>query len=447
MANQRDGEIVDMRVDAIRSYSERVDSLIRSETASFYGDSPLYTFASRVNGAIRSSSASYEADYETYNSTTTNFPSHSQPHTLEDPYSHSHPQLFGAHQNLGTPAVHVHGFASTEDRMIIFTLDQLKAATDNFSIHNIIHNSLFGVLYRGKLVDGREVGVGIKESGTSRYAFQYELAILSRLHHKNLIELVGFCEEKDERLLVYKYTKNGALYDHLHNKNNVEKGSSVLNSWKIIALDVSRGIQYLHDFAAASIIHRDIRTSNILIDVTWTARLSNFKLAMVSPDHDERQSLALRGTVGFIDPEYGYMDLVTAKNDVYGFGVVLLELLTGKRAIFKYGENGGSPSNVVDFAVPAIMAGELVKILDPRVGPPDVNEAEAVELVADTAIPCVNLERKDRPTMADIVVNLERALASCDSSQDNISTGAICGSRKGDPAANVDHKIFHSRQD
>ncbi|KAL2333381.1 hypothetical protein Fmac_014594 [Flemingia macrophylla] len=120
--------------------------------------------------------------------------------------------------------MHVHGFASAEDWKIIFSLDQLKAATDNFSIHNMIANGGSCALYRGKLVDGLEVA--IKKSGTSRYRFQYELTILSRLHHKNLIELVGFSEEKDERLLVFEYMKNEALYDHLHDKNNVEKGSS-----------------------------------------------------------------------------------------------------------------------------------------------------------------------------------------------------------------------------
>ncbi|KAJ1383362.1 Serine/threonine-protein kinase, active site [Sesbania bispinosa] len=327
------------------------------------------------------------------------------------------------------------GTSSTKhpERAEEFTLSELITATNNFSLENKIGAGSFGVVYKGKLTDGREVAIKRGETGSKmkKYqekesAFESEIAFLSRLHHKHLVRLVGYCEEKDERLLVYEYMKNGALYDHLHDKNNVEKGSSVLNSWKMrikIALDASRGIEYLHNYAVPSIIHRDIKSSNILIDATWTARVSDFGLSLMSPESDsEYKPTKAAGTLGYIDPEYYGLNVLTAKSDVYGLGVVLLELLTGKRAVFKHGED---PLSVVDFAVPAILAGELVKILDPRVGPPESNEAEAVELVAYIAMNCVNLEGKDRPTIADIVANLERALVICDGSHDSISSIAI----------------------
>ncbi|KAL2317126.1 hypothetical protein Fmac_031002 [Flemingia macrophylla] len=331
------------------------------------------------------------------------------------------------------------GTSSTKhhDRAEEFTFAELVAATDNFALENKIGAGSYGVVYRGKLVDGREVAIKRGETSTKvkkfqekESAFESELAFLSRLHHKHLVRLVGFCEEKDERLLVYEYMKNGALYDHLHDKNNVDKSSSVLNSWRMrikLALDASRGIEYLHNYAVPSIIHRDIKSSNILIDATWTARVSDFGLSMMSPesDHDYHRPVKAAGTVGYIDPEYYGLNVLTAKSDVYGLGVVLLELLTGKRAIFKSDEDGGTPVSVVDFAVPVIMAGELAKILDQRVAAPELNETEAVELVAYTAMHCVNLEGKDRPTMADIVANLERALALCDSSHGSISSGTI----------------------
>ncbi|KAL2940581.1 putative serine/threonine-protein kinase-like protein CCR3 [Bienertia sinuspersici] len=222
------------------------------------------------------------------------------------------------------------GTSSTKhpDRAEEFTFQELASATDDFSLENKIGAGSFGVVYRGKLADGRVVAIKRGETGpkTKKYqekesAFESELAFLSRVHHKHLVRLVGYCEERDERLLVYEYMKNGALYDHLHDKKNIEKGNSVVNAWKIrikIALDAAR-----------------------------------------------------------------------------------------------------------DYAVPAILAGELLNILDPRVGPPESNESEAVELVAYTALHCVNLEGKDRPTMNDIVANLERAWSHCDDSHGSISSAGI----------------------
>jgi serine/threonine protein kinase len=333
-------------------------------------------------------------------------------------------------QRSGTSSKHA-------DRAEEFLFSDLAAATNNFSYENKIGAGSFGVVYKGKLSDGREVAIKRGETSlkTKKFqeketAFDSELAFLSRLHHKHLVRLVGFCEERDERLLVYEYMKNGALYDHLHSKNNVEKNSSPLNSWKMrikISLDAARGIEYLHSYAVPPIIHRDIKSSNILLDSNWTARVSDFGLSLLGPESDQDyRPMKAAGTVGYIDPEYYGLNVLTAKSDVYGLGVVLLEILTGKRAIFKNsGENGGAPVSVVEFAVPAIMTGELVKILDPRVGPLAMNESEAVELVAYTAMHCVNLEGRERPTMADIVANLERALALCDDSHGSISSGPI----------------------
>ena len=332
-------------------------------------------------------------------------------------------------QRSGTSSKHT-------DKAEEFSLAELAAATNNFALENKIGAGSFGVVYRGKLIDGREVAIKrgdtsliMKKYQEKESAFDSELAFLSRLHHKHLVRLVGFCDEKEERLLVYEFMKNGALYDHLHDKNNVEKSSSVLNSWKMrikIALDAARGIEYLHNYAVPPIIHRDIKSSNILLDAYWTARVSDFGLSLLGPESDrDYRPMKAAGTVGYIDPEYYGLNVLTAKSDVYGLGVVLLELLTGKRAIFKNGENGGAPTSVVDFTVPAIMAGELGKVLDSRVGPPDLNEAEAVELMAYTAMHCVNLEGRERPTMADIVANLDRALALCDHSHGSISSGTI----------------------
>ncbi|XP_043708933.1 putative serine/threonine-protein kinase-like protein CCR3 [Telopea speciosissima] len=333
-------------------------------------------------------------------------------------------------QRSGTSSKHA-------DRAEEFSLAELEVATNNFSLENKIGSGSFGTVYKGKLADGRKVAIKRGETGTKtkkfqekETAFESEIAFLSRLHHKYLVRLVGFCEEKDEKLLVYDYMKNGALYDHLHSKNNVEKSSSVLNSWKMrikILLDAARGIEYLHNYAVPPIIHRDIKSSNILLDENWTARVSDFGLSLMGPQSPGEEYLSMKaaGTVGYMDPEYYGLHVLTAKSDVYGLGVVLLEILTGKRAIFKEEGEGGGPTSVVDYAVPKILAGELESVLDARVEPPEAHEAEAVELVAFTAVHCVNLEGKERPSMTDIVANLERAFSLCDGSHERFSSPTI----------------------
>ncbi|XP_028784603.1 putative serine/threonine-protein kinase-like protein CCR3 [Neltuma alba] len=310
------------------------------------------------------------------------------------------------------------------DRMETFTLSELAIATNNFSIDNKIGSGSFGIVYRGKLEDGREVAIKRGETCTRKKKFQEresafdsEVALLSRLHHKHLVGLLGFCEQNDEKLLVYEYMTNGSLHYHLHNAHNTERTSSVVNSWRLrikIALDAARGIEYLHNYAVPSIIHRDIKSSNILLDSNWNARVSDFGLSLMGEEgHISTKAV---GTVGYIDPEYYVMNVLTTKSDVYGLGVVMLELLTGKRAVFREEEGGASPVGVVEYAGPRIGGGELWSVLDYRVGEPEANEVEGLEIMAYSAMHCVNLEGKERPSVSDIVANLERALASVEGS-------------------------------
>ncbi|KAK7289819.1 hypothetical protein RIF29_03781 [Crotalaria pallida] len=317
------------------------------------------------------------------------------------------------------------------DKTESFSLCELAAVTDNFSVVNKIGAGSFGSVYKGKLADGRDVAIKRGDTCTKKkfqdkeLAFDSELALLSRLHHKHLVRLIGFCEENDERLLVYEYMSNGSLHDHLHDKNNTERSSSILNSWKTrinIALGASRGIEYIHNYAVPPIIHRDIKSSNILLDSKWNARVSDFGLSLIWPETAEQEVMSTNavGTVGYIDPEYYVLNVLTTKSDVYGLGVVLLELLTGKRAVFK-AEDGSGPMGVVEYAVPKIAAGELWSVLDYRVGQPEVNEVESLELMAYTAMHCVNLEGRERPDMTDIVANLERALSFVEGSPGSFS--------------------------
>ncbi|KAL5580737.1 hypothetical protein UlMin_013179 [Ulmus minor] len=325
----------------------------------------------------------------------------------------------------------------------IFFLSELAAATDNFSLRNKIGAGSFGIVYKGKLADGREVAIKRGLTETKKFqdresAFESELALLSRLHHKNLVELVGFCQEEEERLLVYRYMINGSLHDHLHSKSNDGKSSAVLNSWKIrikIGLDAARGIEYLHNYAVPPIIHRDVKSSNILLDSNWTARVSDFGLSLMWPESDQDRLVRTKavGTVGYIDPEYYVLHVLTDKSDVYGLGVVLLELLTGKRAVFKNEEEEGGGvgvTSVVEFVTRFLGDGygggdRVQRVLDKRVGLPAANEAEAVEVLAYTAMCCVSLEGKERPGVTDIVANLERALSLCEGSSSGVGGGGF----------------------
>lgn len=305
-----------------------------------------------------------------------------------------------------------------------FSLQVLVMATDNFSEELKIGNGSFGSVYHATLDDGRHVAIKRAESSASSSyavaskrgqddrdsAFLNELEFLSRLNHKNLVRLLGFCEESNERVLVYEYMDNGTLFDHLHKFK-----SSQLMSWPKrikVALDAARGIEYLHEYAVPRIIHRDIKPSNILLDATWSAKVSDFGLSLWGPQDDESHlSLRAAGTMGYMDPEYYRLQLLTTKSDVYSFGIVLLELLSGCKAIHK--NENGVPRNVVDFVVPYIIQDDIHRILDRSAPPPTPFEIEAVTFVGYLAADCVMPEGRDRPTMTEVVNSLDKALEAC----------------------------------
>ncbi|KAF0893177.1 hypothetical protein E2562_023200 [Oryza meyeriana var. granulata] len=326
-----------------------------------------------------------------------------------------------------------------------FPLAALRAATDCFSPHHRIGSGSFGGVYRASLPDGREVAIKRAERRDSggpssssaaaarridhEAAFVSELALLSRVNHKNLVRLLGFCADGGERILVYEFMPNGTLHDHLHKRP--PPLSPPLASWPArlrLALGAARGIEYMHTYAVPPIIHRDIKSSNILLDAFWTAKVSDFGLSLlntldavaVAGDNagaGEDDPCVTAGTVGYMDPEYYRLQHLTDKSDVYSFGVVLLELLSGCKAIQKY-EGSGSPKNVVDMAVPHIEDDRVHRVLDVRLPLPTPWEMEAVAYVGYLAADCVRLAGRNRPTMSEVVGVLERAVAACDEYED-----------------------------
>lgn len=305
----------------------------------------------------------------------------------------------------------------------VFTIAELRAITRDFSMTNFIGEGGFGPVYKGYVDEKVKPGlraqpVAVKlldlEGNQGHNEWLTEVIFLGQLRHPNLVKLIGYCYEEQHRLIVYEFMTRGSLEKHLFKKY----AASLQWPTRLkIAIGAAKGLAFLHE-AENPVIYRDFKTSNILLDSDYKAKLSDFGLAKDGPEEDETHvSTRVMGTQGYAAPEYIMTGHLTAKSDVYGFGVVMLETLTGKRAIFREAE-GGDPVSVVDYAQPSVVAEELAKVLDGRAPAPTPNEAEAVELVAYTAVHCVRLEGKDRPAMADIVANLETAFAFCEGSAD-----------------------------
>lgn len=305
-----------------------------------------------------------------------------------------------------------------------FSLEVLLKATDNFSEEFKIGRVSFGSVYHATLDDGRHVTIKRAEvsippsdkckTDTNKNFFLNELEFnLSRVNHKNLARLLGFCEECNERVLVYEYMYNGTLFDHLHNNFESSQLMSWLNRIKV-ALDVARGIEYLHNYVVPRVIHRDIKSANILLDATWTAKVSDFGLSVVGPQGDVPHLYlevdVIVGTFGYVDPECLTRDLVTTKSDVYNFGVVLLELLSGCKAIHMNAD--GKHENIVGCLVPYIIQGYISRVFDPRMPSLGPLEIKAVADVARLAADCVVVESRDRPNMREVVNSLDRALVA-----------------------------------
>ncbi|EAZ02272.1 hypothetical protein OsI_24372 [Oryza sativa Indica Group] len=295
-----------------------------------------------------------------------------------------------------------------------FTYDQLRAATADFSPEQIVGEGGFGVVYKG-LIHGAVVAVKqlnpFGHQGDREWLT--EVSYLGQYNHPNLVELIGYCCEDDHRLLVYEYMANGSLENHLFRR-------SCNLSWTTrmkIALDVARGLAFLHG-GDRPIIYRDFKTSNILLDTDMKAKLSDFGLAKEGPRGGKTHvSTRVMGTYGYAAPEYVATGHLTAMSDVYGFGVVLLEMLVGRRAL-EPPAAGCSKCNLVDWARPILIRPKkLERIVDRRMALPapaaDCGGGvdAAVERVARLAYDCLSQNPKVRPTMGRVVHVLEAVLA------------------------------------
>ncbi|KAK1409859.1 hypothetical protein QVD17_36388 [Tagetes erecta] len=292
-----------------------------------------------------------------------------------------------------------------------FTLAQIEAATNKFDEVLVIGRGGFGNVYKSltNLGSANEVAIKRLQSTSSQGAneFEAEVKLLSKLHHGNLVPLIGYCCEGKEMVLAYEFMPNGTLEDHLH------RGVTKL-SWLrrlMICIGVARALDYLHTGTSTQhgVIHRDVKTSNILLDSNFAAKVSDFGLAKVGTINQTRThvSTLVKGTHGYMDPCYFYSGQLTIKSDVYAFGVVLLEVVTGKKAVDPTLDE--DQWSLAVWAQDHIKEGRLDQIVDHRLMGPI--SKKCLKEFASIAVNCLHDQPKRRPTMAEIVVKLDTILS------------------------------------
>ncbi|KAG5028871.1 hypothetical protein JHK87_012385 [Glycine soja] len=282
----------------------------------------------------------------------------------------------------------------------------LQLATNNFHASQIIGKGNFGNVYKGVLQNGMTVAVkrGEPGSGEGLPEFHTEIVILSKIRHKHLVSLIGYCDENFEMILVYEYMEKGTLRDHLSNKNLPRL------SWKNrleICIGAASGLHYLHKGVDGGIIHRDVKSTNILLDENLVAKLADFGLSRTGPvDHQPYVTTVVKGTFGYLDPEYFKTQQLTEKSDVYSFGVVLLEVLCARAVI-----DPSLPRDQINLAEWGILCknkGMLQDIVDPSIK--DQIDQNSLRKFSETVEKSLQEDGSDRPTMDALLWDLEYAL-------------------------------------
>lgn len=287
-----------------------------------------------------------------------------------------------------------------------FSLSELEKATDKFNSKRVLGEGGFGRVYSGTLEDGAEVAVKLLTRDNNQNGdreFIAEVEMLSRLHHRNLVKLIGICIEGRRRCLVYELVHNGSVESHLHGDDKIKR----MLDWEArmkIALGAARGLAYLHEDSNPRVIHRDFKASNVLLEDDFTPKVSDFGLAREATEGSNHISTRVMGTFGYVAPEYAMTGHLLVKSDVYSYGVVLLELLTGRKPVDMSQPQG--QENLVTWARPLLTSREgLEQLVDPSLA--GTYNFDDMAKVAAIASMCVHPEVTQRPFMGEVVQALK----------------------------------------
>ncbi|XP_021800754.1 wall-associated receptor kinase-like 1 [Prunus avium] len=290
------------------------------------------------------------------------------------------------------------------EKIKLFKSKELEKSTDNFNIDRILGQGGQGTVYKGMLTDGRIVAVKkSKRVDESQFSdFINEVVILSQINHRNVVQLLGCCLETEVPILVYEFIPNGNLSQYIHEQNE-----EFPLTWEVrlrIAGEIAGALSYLHVSAAFPIYHRDIKSTNILLDAKYRAKVADFGTSRSVAIDQTHLTTLVHGTFGYLDPEYFQSSQFTNKSDVYSFGVVLVELLTGQKPI-SFNKSQEEGKSLATYFITSMQLGHLFEILDAQVVKGG-SKADII-VVANLARGCLNLSGKKRPTMREVTAELE----------------------------------------
>lgn len=285
-----------------------------------------------------------------------------------------------------------------------YSIREVEIATRGFAQGNVIGEGGYGVVYRGLLQDGSVVAVKnlLNNKGQAEKEFKVEVEAIGKVRHKNLVRLVGYCAEGARRMLVYEYVDNGNLEQWLH--GNVGPISPL--TWDIrmrIAIGTAKGLAYLHEGLEPKVVHRDVKSSNILLDKNWNAKVSDFGLAKLLGSEKTHVTTRVMGTFGYVAPEYASSGMLNERSDVYSFGVLLMEIITGRTPI----DYSRPPAemNLVDWFKTMVASRRSDELVDPLIEiPPSPRSLKRVLLIC---LRCIDLDVVKRPKMGQIIHMLE----------------------------------------